>query len=343
MWQVTALVAAVLALVVAGCGGSSQKTNATTQGGSSGSSSTPQQLTLLLDWFPNPDHVALYAAKQKGYFDKAGLDLTLQAPSNAADPAKLVSTGKVPLGISYEPEVMISQAHGLKVQAVAALIPTALNSLIAPSRSGVNSVAGLKGKKLGSAGLASDTAMMKAIASKAGVPASSINMINVGSNLVSTMLSGSVDATIGGYRNVEAIQLKDRGANPWVMPVTDAGVPAYDELVIIANSDRLKTDSAYQDQVRKFLGALAHGNADALANPTAAEDAIGPVAKGYSKPLLKKMVDATVPLLRNPKGFGYMDPSAWASYGDWMYQQKLLPKKVDGKAAMTDAYLSRAG
>jgi putative hydroxymethylpyrimidine transport system substrate-binding protein len=342
MWQVVALAASVLALVAAGCGGSGQSSTGTAaQSGSTGSSAAPQELTLLLDWFPNPDHAALYLAKEKGYFDKAGLDMTFQAPSNAADPAKLVSTGKVPLGISYEPEVMISQAHGLKVQAVAALVPTALNSLIAPSKSGVTSVAGLQGKKLGSAGLASDTAMMKAITAKAGIPDSSVDMINVGSNLVSSMLSGSVDATIGGYRNVEAIQLKDRGANPWVMPVTDAGVPAYDELVIIANSDRLKTDSAYQDQVRKFLGALAQGNADAVANPTAAEDAIAPVAKGYSKDLLKKMVDATVPLLKNPKSFGYMDPAAWTSYGDWMYQQKLLPKKVDGKAAMTDAYLPK--
>ncbi len=318
--------AAALAVAVVGCGSSSSTT-------------TSGNLTLLLDWFPNPDHASLYVAQDKGYFKQAGLDVTLQAPSNASDPAKLVSTGNIPLGISYEPEVLISQANGLHVKAVGALIPVALNSLISPGKNNIHSLAELKGKKVGTAGLASDTAFMKAMLDHVGLSLSDVNLVNVGSNLVSSMLSGAVNATEGGYRNVEAIQLKDRGANPWVLPVTDAGVPKYDELVIIANSDRLKTDPAYQKQVRSFLRAVSKGTAAALADPTTAESALAPVAKGYSKPLLNKMIAATVPLLKNPKGFGYMDPAAWTSFGDWMYQQKLLPKKVDGSAAMTDAYL----
>ncbi len=337
-WWTVVLSAMAMLLAAAGCGSSSGSSKSNAASGSSRSAST-QQVTLLLDWFPNPDHAALYVAQDQGYFKQASLDMTLQAPSNAADPAKLVATGNVPLGISYEPEVLIARASGLHVKAVGALIPVALNSLISPGKQGVHSVAELAGKKLGDAGLASDTAYMKAILRKAAVPTSSVNEINVGSNLVSSMLSGSVNATIGGYRNVEAIQLQDAGANPWVLPVTDAGVPSYNELVIIANSDRLKSDSAYQNQVRKFLGAVSKANAAAIANPTMAQNAVGTIAKGYSKPLLKKMVDATVPLLNNPKGFGYMDPNAWGLFGKWMYTQKLIPTPVDGAAAMTNAYL----
>jgi len=206
---------AALAVAVAGCGGS----GATAAGGGSGSGggSTPtKNLTLLLDWFPNPDHASLYDTQSKGYFKQAGLNVTLQAPSNASDPAKLVATGKVPLGISYEPEVMIAQANGLPVKAVGALVPTALNSIISPGSNHIHSIAQLKGKKIGTAGLASDTAFMKAVLGHAGLSLSNVSLVNVGSNLVSSMLSGSVNATEGGYRNVEAIQGFAPRALSWI-------------------------------------------------------------------------------------------------------------------------------
>ena len=59
--------------------------------------------TVLLDWFPNPDHIALYLAQKDGDFTKQHLNVTFQSPSNSTDALKLVSLGQVPLAISYEP------------------------------------------------------------------------------------------------------------------------------------------------------------------------------------------------------------------------------------------------
>lgn len=294
----------------------------------------------MLDWVPNPDHLALYTTLAEGDFKARGLDVTLQPPSNVTDVAKLVATGNVPLGISYEPDTIIAGAAGLPITAVGALVPVALNSIIAPSKSGITSPPGLKGKSVGVSGLLSDDAFLKAISLKAGISLSSIKKVNVGANLLPSVVSGKVDAILGGYRNVEAVQVKDQGLNPTVIPVTEAGVPQYDELVVIANSNRLKSDKGYQQIVREFLAGLAKGNALAVSDPAVGIASMQSVIKGYPANQVKQMVDVTAPLLNNPLGFGQMSAQSWQSFADWMYANHLISKAVNVSNVMTDSYLT---
>jgi putative hydroxymethylpyrimidine transport system substrate-binding protein len=322
--------------------GSSSKSSSATSAANAPAATTPKEtksVQLMLDWVPNPDHLALYATQANGDFKAQGLNVKLQPPSNVADVAKLVATGKVPLGISYEPDTIIAGATGLPVTAVAALVPVALNSIIAPEKSGIKAAADLKGKSVGTPGIPSDDVYLKAIAKKEGFPESAFKKVNVGEALLASVISGKVDSIIGGYRNIEAVQVKDRGLNPTVIPVTDAGVPQYDELVVIANSDKLKSDATYQATVKSFLAALAKGNASAVADPKAATAAMGPVVKGYPASQVAKMVDATAPLLNNPRGFGQMDQASWQSFADWMKANGMINKSVNAAAVMTNAYL----
>ncbi|MBL7496221.1 ABC transporter substrate-binding protein [Frankia sp. CNm7] len=321
------------AVVLSACGGDDDGD------GSSDGGARTRATTVLLDWDPNPDHVALYTARDAGYFTAAGLDVTLQPPSDPSDPTKLVSTGKIDLGISYEPETIIAGSMGLDVVAVGALVPTALTSIMATEKSGVRSVNDLAGKKLATAGLATQEAFFKTILAQNGLDASSVEKINVGQDLLAAMVTGNVDATLGAFRNIEAVQLADQGLNPTVIPVTEAGVPNYDELVIIAQASRLKSDPAYQRLVRDFLGALARGNAVVLDDPATAAQTIAKVAEGYDPRILPKMVDATVPLLRNPAGFGHHDLDAWQSFADWMAAENLIDKPVRAADVVTNAYL----
>ena len=148
-----------------------------------------------------------------------------------------------------------------------------------------------------------------------------------------------MDAIIGGYRNVEAIQVRDQGLNPTVIPVTDAGAPQYDELVIIANSQKLKSDPSYQRLVRRFLAGLAQGNGIAVAHPAEGIAAMQNVIKGYPADQIHQMVAATAPLLNNPLGFGRMSEASWQHFADWMLKNKLITKPVQASSAMTNAYL----
>jgi putative hydroxymethylpyrimidine transport system substrate-binding protein len=332
---------AVSLVLITGCGSSSSSSssaNATSSAAAAVSKPT-KSVEVMLDWVPNPDHLGLYTTLAKGYFKAEGLDVTLQPPSNVTDVAKLVATGNVPIGISYEPDTIIAGASNLPITAVGALVPVALNSIIAPAKSGITTPAGLKGKSVGVSGLLSDDAFLKAITQKAGISLSSIKKVNVGANLLPSVVSGKVDSILGGYRNVEAVQVKDQGLNPTVIPVTDAGVPQYDELVIIANTDKLKSDPSYRQLVREFLAGLAKGNALAVSQPSVGIASMQSVIKGYPANQVKQMVDVTAPLLNNPRGFGQMDAKSWQSFADWMHTNGLISKAVNVSTLMTDSYL----
>jgi putative hydroxymethylpyrimidine transport system substrate-binding protein len=333
----SATLAAALVLI-SGCG-SSSSSSSSGSGNAAATAKATQSIEVMLDWIPNPDHLALYTTLSKGYFKAQGLDVKLQAPSNVTDVAKLVATGNVPLGISYEPDTIIAGASGLPVTAVGAVVPVALNSIIAPSKSGITSPAALKGKSVGVSGLASDDAFLKAIAQKAGIALSSIKKVSVGASLLPAVVSGKVDSILGGYRNVEAVQVKDQGLNPTVIPVTSAGVPQYDELVIIANTDKLKSDPSYRQTVREFLAGLAKGNALAVSDPSAGIASMQNVIKGYPANQVKQMVDVTAPLLNNPLGFGQMNAQSWQSFANWMHANGLITKAVNVSSVMTDSYL----
>ena len=261
----------------------------------------------MLDWVPNPGSPRPSTPPWRTAISRTtGLNVKLQPPSNVTDVAKLVATGNVPIGISYEPDTIIAGASDLPIVAVGALVPVALNSIIAPAKTGITTPATLKGKSVGVSGLESDDAYLKAIAQNAGIPLDSIKKVNVGANLLPSVVSGKVDSILGGYRNVEAVQVRDQGLNPTVIPVTRPAVPQYDELVIIANADKLKSDPSYQQLVRNFLAGLAKGNALAVAQPAVGVASMKDVIKGYPANQVKQMVDITAPLLNNPAGFGQM-------------------------------------
>lgn len=319
-----AAAAAALTMTLAACGSSG-----------SGSSSKPlTATTVLLDWFPNPDHIALYKAQHDGDFAAQGLNVTFQSPSDTTDALKLVSIGKVPLAISYEPDVITGATDpAMNVTAVAALIPVPLDTLIISGKAGVANPGGLAGKTVGTDGDPTSAAIYKLVLAKYGLSSAKTNLVTVNEGLIPAMISGKVTAIIGGYRNVEAVQLRAAGLNPKVYPVNEEGVPDYDELVVVANKSRLASDAAYRTMVREFLAGLAKGSASAQASPSAADTALAPVAKGYSQALLKQMVGVTAPLLANPGGFGAMSVAGWQSFADWMLKSGLITKAVNVSAA----------
>lgn len=317
-------VAATLAVAACSSGGSGSA------GGTAGGSKALTAASVMLDWFPNPDHIALYLAQKDGDFTAQGLRVTLESPSDTTDALKLVSLNKVDLAISYEPTVITSATDpAYNVTTVAALIPTALDTLIISGKAGIANPGGLVGKTVGTSGDAESAAIYKLILSRYGLSPAKTNLVTVNEGLIPAMVSGKVQAIIGGYRNVEAVQLKSEGLNPEVYPVTEEGVPNYDELVIVANKSRLASDASYRATVREFLAGLAKGTAAAQADPAAADAAIAPVAKGYSPTLLSQMVDETAPLLANPAGFGEMTSTAWQSFATWMYKAGLITKPVN--------------
>lgn len=309
--------------------------------GAAAGATPSRSVSVTLDWVPNPDHVGIYWARDRGFFARRGLEVSLHSPSDPAAPLKLVALGRTDLAVSYEPELFFSAEKGLPVRAVAALVPVPLNSLIAKASSGIRTARDLRGRSIGISGLPSDYAILHTIERHAGVPRSAVKAVNVGYNLLSSLLAGKVDAILGGYRNVEAIQVAQRtGRQPTVLPVDRLGVPSYDELVVVANADRLRSDATYRDTVRRFLAALVAGTRQARAHPAQAEALMAKVTS-EQRSFLARSVPETLRLLAPPGGrpIGCLSVAAWRSYGAWMLRTGLLGKRVDVRALVTAAYL----
>ena len=325
------------ALLLAACG---EKHNAVAPG-----SSSSQPVSVMLDWFPNADHVGLYEALAQGAFSEVGLDVHVQVPSDPASPLQLLAAGKVDFAISYEPEVMLARDRGEPLVAVAALVQKPLTSIVSVGSKHITSAAQLQGKRVGDAGIPYQHAYLTTILQHAGVPVSSVQEINVGSDLVPAMLSGRVDATLGAYWNYEAIQLRQMGKHPNVIRMDTVGVPTYNELVLVVREGML-TD--HIDVVRRFVQALARGYEAVRRNPAAGVANLlraNPSA-GLSPKLQLASVRATLPAFfpDSPgQPWGYQDPGQWNAYGQWMLNNHLVSNENAVVGASSNEVLAGQG
>jgi putative hydroxymethylpyrimidine transport system substrate-binding protein len=198
-----------------------------------------KQLTLMLDWFVNPNHGPIVIAKERGYFKAQGLDVVIQEPADPSMPPKLVAANKVDLAITYQPNLTIDVAAGLPLIRSATLIATPLNALIIidSEKNKVKTLADLKGKKIGIAMAGNEEASIGTMLATAGVKYDEVQIINVGWALSSSVASGKVDAIWGGLRNFETNQLALEGFKSKAFFPEEHGVPVYDELVIVANAN----------------------------------------------------------------------------------------------------------
>src|SRR5437764_5061101 len=287
---------------------------------------TPHHVTLMLDWTPNPDHVGFFYARDNGYFANRGLDVTIHAPSDPTAPLKLVAAGRVDFAVSYEQEVLIAVAKKLPVVAVAAVVPRPLNSIMAIDPK-IRSVRDLKGRSIGITGVPADYAALDSALAAAGLRRADVKVVSVGYNLLPALLAHKVDAVLGVYRNVEGIELEQRGLKPTIIPVDRAGVPSYDELVLVANKTRLRSDPAYRSEVKRFVGAFLAGTADARNHPSRALAILNKVTAS-STTFLAQATPATLRLLTGPGGVGCLNLRDWQRFGRWMHARGLLNEPI---------------
>ncbi len=219
-----------------------------------GSARANDKLTLLLDWFVNPDHAPLFVAQEQGYFAAHGLEVEMIAPADPNDPPKLVAAGKADIAISYQPQLHVQVAAGLPLTRFGTLIATPLNTLLVLADGPVKSIADLKGRKVGFSIGGFEDALLRAMLARHGLSLDDITLINVNFSLSPALLTGQVDAVIGAYRNFELNQMAIEGHRGRAFYVEEEGVPAYDELILVANPEHM--DRAV---LRRFLDALEDG------------------------------------------------------------------------------------
>ncbi len=328
-------VAALCALALSACGTAQNVTG----------TPSAKHFTVMLDWFPNADHAPLYAAIAHGDFRAVGLDVEPVIPSESAEPLKLLAAGRVDMAISYEPELLLARDEGLKVVSIGALVQRPLTSIIAPGSEHISSLRDLAGRKVGTAGIPYQAAELRSALQSAGVPPGRVREVNVGFNLVPAMLSHEVAATLGGFWNYEAIQLELLHKHPTVIPINEAGVPNYDELVLVVRSEEAHHDGV---DLRAFMQALTRGEHEVRADPAAAAKLIVAANPSAEERLQVESIEQTLPAAQPAEAsrpYGYQDPAQWAAFGQWMYARGLLKSNPNatGLPPFTNEFLPGEG
>jgi putative hydroxymethylpyrimidine transport system substrate-binding protein len=216
-----------------------------------GSSQAADKLTVLLDWFVNPDHAPLIVAKEGGYFERAGLDVELIAPADPSAPPKLVAAGQADIAVTYQPDFMLQLKEGLPLVRLGTLVETPLNSLVVMKDGPVETLADLKGKNIGYSVAGFEDLYVAALLKSVGLTRDDVTLINVNFNLTTALMSGQVDAVIGAFRNFELTQLRLEGKEGRAFFPEEHGVPVYDELIYVTR-DVLREDM----RLGRFLAAV---------------------------------------------------------------------------------------
>ncbi|MFC3630968.1 ABC transporter substrate-binding protein [Paracoccus angustae] len=295
-------------------------------------SATPaaaQDLSLMLDWFVNPDHAPIIVAQEKGFFAEAGLTVAITAPADPSDPPRMLASGQVDLAVGYQPQLHLQVHEGLPLTRVATLVATPLNCVTVMADGPVRSIADLKGRKVGYSVPGMETALMGAMLKRAGLSVDDVELVNVGWSLSPALITGQVDATLGGFRNFEMTQMRLEGAEGRCLFVEENGIPAYDELILLANPQTMDPDAT-----ARFVAAMERGAHYILNHPEEAWQVFRDAHPDLDDALNRQAWAATLP--RFSQSPGAVDHARYARFESFLRDAGLTDSVLPVSALARD-------
>jgi len=247
---------------------------------------------IILDFYPNPNHIPLYVAKELGFFAAEGLEVEILVPSDPSAPAKLVATKTVEIGLTPQMNFFIARDEGLPLVAIGALIDGALGGLLSLSEYGVSELRDLRGRRIGYSLEPLEPILWRTMMAAVGVGPEEFELVYTGMSTVPALLTGAVDA-IGAFRNYELLAVELLGYHPVFFPQEDYGVPNTYELLFVTHPDFLR---GKEDEIKAVLRAVAKGIEFARANPEEAFSIFARVFPELDDELNRRSFAVTLPL-----------------------------------------------
>ena len=297
-----------------------------------------RELSVVLDWYPNALHAFLYDAIEKGYFEEEGLDVTIQFPSNANDAISLVAAGQAEIGLYYQQDVVIARANqDVPVKSIGAVVQGPLNIILSLKEKDITSPEDLVGKTIGYAGTELSEALVHSIMAYVGADSSDVTLIDVGFDLMSSMTTGNVDATIGCLVNHEVPQMEEEGFEVNYFDLDDYGVPTYYEGVFLASDEMIENEP---EVLRGFLRACQKGFDDMQADPDGVLQILLDNQNEENFPLSQtveqKSMATLLPMMETADApFLTQTAECWQENVDWLLSEGL----IDQAPALDELYV----
>lgn len=276
-----------------------------------------EKVTVILDWFLNPDHAPLFVAQQQGFFKQQNLDVNLIGPADPADPPKLVAAGKADVAITYEPQFLQQIDQGLPLARIGSLVDQPLNCLAVLEESKIKDIKELKGKQIGYSTGSVDSVMLKTMLANNQLSLNDVKLINVHYALSQSLLAKNVDAVTGIMRNFEAIQMQLNGHPAKLFYPEKNGVPTYEELIFVVNKKEIN-DTRW----KRFLTAVKEGQEYLQKHPEEMWQAFAKAHPELNDELNHKAWMASLPYFsKNPAAY---NAKQWEKFKEFMRKNGLI-------------------
>lgn len=330
MWKkITGIIFAGI-FMTAGC--ACGNTNAGQAGGQT-------DITFVLDWTPNTNHTGLYAAQKLGYFDEAGLNVTIvQPPEDGA--ASMVTSGQAQFGIDFQDYLapVFTSEDKMPVEAVAAILQHNTSGIISLQEDGITSPADLEGKNYATWNLPVEQAILKNVVEADGGSFDKVNLIPEYVTDAPSALQQDIDA-VWIYYAWDGISTEIAGLDTNMFYFKDI-TPEFDYYspVIIANTDFLEADG---DTAAAFLNAVRKGYEYAIENPEEAADILCEAVPELNPEMVKEsQIWLADQYKAEVEQWGYIDPARWDAFYAWLFENG-LSEEIPAGYGFTNEYLSK--
>jgi putative hydroxymethylpyrimidine transport system substrate-binding protein len=287
-----------------------------------------ESISLALDWYPNSNHAGIYSAIDEGYFLDEKINFEVYTPSNPTAIISAVASGRDQFGLSYHPDILQAQSAGLDIISVLSISQHPLNSIMTLKENNITNPNDLKGKTIGFPGIPSNKAMLETVLNNKGLDINDVEIVDVGFELVKSLVSGSVDAIIGAYWTHESIVMELQGYEINIMRLEEWGVPDYYELILITNSTFLNEN---KNKVEKVVESITKGYQFAIKNPEKSIDSVIRIAgkEIVEEDVERKGIKLLIPMWESESiPFGFQDTKKWEETYNWMNNNDFLDKEL---------------
>lgn len=280
-----------------------------------------EKLTLMLDWFPNVDHLPIYVAQELGYFADNGIDVEIITPSDTADALKLAASGNVDLAVSYQPQTIIAASQGLPIKAVAPLVVHPLTTLLFLEGKGIKTPADLSGKKIGYTVPGLMDVLLKAFADINHVK--DYTPVNVGFTILPALVANKVDAVMGPFKTYETVGMAQQGYTAQFFELEKWGIPDYEELIFVCGPKALADKS---QAIHGFVKAIDKAQAYTREHAEKSLALYLAAVPQADKTIETQAFELTRPYFAASPAH---DVAKWKTFADFALAHGLITTKVD--------------
>lgn len=300
-------------------------------------------ITVCLDWTPNTNHTGMFVALEKGWYEEAGLDVTIvQPPENGASQA--CAAGQAQFAVDFQDilAAALTSDTPLDITAVAALVQHNTSGIMSLKGQGMDRPAGLTDKTYLTWDSPIELATLEAVVTKDGGDWSRVEKIpNTVTNEAQDIKQNPDHAiwVFYGWGGINA-EVNNVETDFFYFKNIDSVFDYYSP-VLVANNDFLNTNP---DAAKAFLAATEKGYAFAIDNPKEAADILihsddTKSLEGSEELVYKSQEWISQQYIADAEKWGYIDAERWNGFYGWLYENRLIEKDIGNNVGFSNDYL----